>query len=254
MTIAASRVKALCTPAEIALIRASRKGQLENLGPDVLKKNAAQAKKLADKWRDLGRGQSRARSRATGLGEHDSNTKVKEQIFRDALVAYEAQLASVTAAGTPAPKGAKAKTKRDRNAEHRATRAAVRKGMAAVEDLLNAEKPRPKKPSSAKAKSSAAKAPTPAPTPAPVAAKAAPPAAAQPVESKKPKFVAPRGAKAPPPRPAQRGIAVVTAVDQRKAVTAAKKSRIARSGKTTRLAAHIKSHGKRTQARRDAKN
>jgi hypothetical protein len=40
---------------------------------------------------------------------------------------------------------------------------------------------------------------------------------------------------------------------QRHAVTAAKQTRVAKSGKTTRLRAHVKSQGKRTQARRDGK-
>ncbi len=244
MTIAASRVKALCTPTETALVRASRKGQLENLSSEVLKKNAALAKKLADKWRDLGRDQSRVRSRATGHGEHDSNTQVKEQIFREAHTAFTAQLAAIGNGGTSAKASTKPKSKRDRNTEHRATRAAVRKGMSAVEDLLNAEKPR-----RAKSQPAPTPAPEPAAAPAPVAAKSA---ASTPAKKAKP--AAARLAKATPPRPAKQGKPTVSVVEQRKALTAAKKSRLARSGKTTRLASHTKSHGKRTQARRDGKN
>ena len=41
--------------------------------------------------------------------------------------------------------------------------------------------------------------------------------------------------------------------DQRKAMTAAKKSRVIRSGKTTRTLGHVAARGKRTQAKRDSK-
>ncbi len=40
---------------------------------------------------------------------------------------------------------------------------------------------------------------------------------------------------------------------QRQLVAAAKQARVAKSGKTTRLRAHVKSQGKRVQARRDGR-
>ena len=79
MTIPASKVRSCCTSSETALVRASRKGELEQLSHAALKRLAVRAGTLSDKWRDLGRGQSRVRRRKVGFGEIDANTKLKAQ-------------------------------------------------------------------------------------------------------------------------------------------------------------------------------
>jgi hypothetical protein len=137
MIVAASRVKSLCTGSEVALVRASRKGQLEQLSPTQLKRHAARARKLFDKWNDLDRGQSRLRSRQVGFGDSDANTRLKAQIFRESLNSFEAQLAKLESLAIVSANHAKVKTKKARTSDDRATRAAIRKGMSAVEDLLN---------------------------------------------------------------------------------------------------------------------
>ncbi len=240
MTIPAAKVKALCTESEAALVRASRKGELELLSHAEVKQLAVRARKLVGKWRDLKRGQSRTRGREAGFGEADANTKLKKQLFLEALTSFEARLEKLEAKGAhtaakPAPKT----TKKHRTVEHRATRAAVRKGMVAAQDLVNSE---------------LMSEPAPA-APAPVAAKA--PAAKPAVATKKPaKAAAPaaRPAKTAVPKGRQKSVAAIDPTKQRKAITAAKTSRVARSGKTTRVLSHVKSRGKRVQARRDAKN
>jgi len=103
---------------------------------------AVRARKLVDKWKDLGRGQSRARTRQVGAGAVEVNTAIKGEIFRDALKNFEVKLAKFegkvgSPSGKPKPK---TKPKKVRAVDHRASRAAVRKGMSAVEDLLNISK------------------------------------------------------------------------------------------------------------------
>ncbi len=145
MTIPASKVRTLCSTAEAALVRASRKPELEQLTPAQLKRLANQAKKLSDKWADLGRTQSRARNRKVGFGDVDANTKLKAQIFSDALASLEAKLAKAEKSTVSATKTLKPKTKKDRNADHRSDRAAVRKGLAMIEDSIKSRAKKKKK-------------------------------------------------------------------------------------------------------------
>jgi hypothetical protein len=236
MTVPVSKVRSCCTISEVALVRASRKGQLEQLSHSELKRLAVRARALFAKWRDLGRGQSRSRSRQVGFGDLDANTALKAQIFREALESFEAQMERRGGGTAPIAKAPNRKLKRHRSAEHRSSRASVRKSMAAVEESLNAHG-RGKKRAARSAPAAA-----PRPKPAPVAAENATP---------KPKTRS--TARAVPP--AKRAVKV-TGVDpltQRQATSAAKKTRMVRSGRTTRMFSHIASQGKRSQARRDSK-
>lgn len=148
MVVSAAKVRSLCSASEAALVRFSRKGEIEQLTPARLKQLSARAKKLADKWKDLGRSQSRGRGRELGTANAEANTKLKAQIFEEALQSFEARLAKVATA--PAKTGKVSKTaapkrptKKTRAVEHRATRASTRKTLAAKEAKLNA-KPRKK--------------------------------------------------------------------------------------------------------------
>lgn len=145
MTVPAAKVRSLCTGAEVALVRASRKPELEQLSQAAAKRLALRARKLFDKWQDLSRGQSRARARQLGAGAVDENTALKAQIFRDALTSFETKLAKCEASLASGAKKPRPKTKTDRAVEHRASRAAIRKGMTAVEDLLKSNKRKKKK-------------------------------------------------------------------------------------------------------------
>jgi hypothetical protein len=249
MTVPAAKVKTLCTDSEAALVRASRKGELEALSPAKVKQLAARARKLTTKWRDLKRGQSRAHSSQVGFGKIEANTKLKGEIFREALSSFEARLASLDSSADHSADKPRAKSKQDRSAEHRATRAAVRKGMIAAQDLVNSEPKAETKPSavpSAKVSTHSTKGTASAAKPSVSVNQAAAPAkAVAPAVSTK-KSVLPKVRHKIP--------AIVNEAKQRQATTAAKHSRVARSGKTTRLKSHVKSSGKRAQARRDAKN
>ncbi len=136
-TISASKVKLLCTRSEIAIVRASRKPQLEQLSAAEVKRLVVRTRKLFDKWQSLGRGQSRARRRKIGSSALDTNMRLKSQIFRDALQSFEAQLAKLDFSVAPSANTSRPKIKKARTRGHRTTRAAIRKGMTSVKDLLN---------------------------------------------------------------------------------------------------------------------
>jgi hypothetical protein len=90
---------------------------------------------LFDKWQGLSRAQSRGRSGTEGLGKSAANTQLKTEIFRDALENLNARLAALNSSGNA--KGSSDKNKRSRQAEHRATRAAMRQGMMAAKRRAN---------------------------------------------------------------------------------------------------------------------
>jgi hypothetical protein len=138
MSIAASKVRTICTSSEAALVRASRRPQIAQLSHADVRRLSNRARKLFDKWQGLSRAQSRGRSRAKGLGESAANTQLKTEIFRDALESLNARLAALDGSGNP--KGSARKTKRSRRAEHRAARAATRQGMVTTQRQVNSRR------------------------------------------------------------------------------------------------------------------
>lgn len=266
MSVPAATVKSLCTGAEVELVRASRKPELDKLSPAEVKRLADRARKLHDKWRDAKRDQARSKSRVAGVGKPGDNTQLKAQIFAEAREAFEGRLqklaakeagakpaAKTPAKSAPASQVAKTKkTKAQRAIDHRNRRAGVREGLAVTKDILNEPA---RKAKAAGNKAAAAKKPTtkpaaapPAPTPAaaaPATAESAAPAqVAKPPRAKKTKVTklhAPQGDR-------------INAAQQLEAVTAAKHSRVVRSGRTTRMLGHTQARGQRKQARRDARN
>jgi len=262
MAIPASTVRAICTASEAELIRASRKSELDKLSHAEVEKLLSQARKLSKKWRDLGRDQARARSQKVGFGEKAANTKLKVELFGETVTRLEARLAKLDKDA-----GAKAAsvTKKDRSAEHRATRAAVRKGLTAAGDLENETKFQSRKPIANTAAKASAKPVAPKPAAKP-AAKAIIKPATKPTKASKAKQRPSTGLSAvdlvesralttlAPPSKVGGKIGQINPAKQRKAITAAKQSRVLRSGKTTRTLSHVKARGKRNQARRDAKN
>jgi hypothetical protein len=237
MTVPVSKVKLLCTTSEVALVRASRKGKLERLDSAEVKQLALRARKLLEKWQSLGREQSRARNRKVGFGEVNTNTRLKEQIFREALAQFESRLTKAEAAAANLAKKTSPKKKKEWNAEHRATRAAVRKQLSAAERQLRAQ--------SAEKKYRAAQSrATPMSSP-----KEGNPPARSAKQASKPRSV-PRVV---PMAKRPTSTKVTPSGSQRKLSGAAKKARLESSGKTTRMLGHIGSRGKRAQARRDSK-
>ena len=142
MPVPAAKVKALCTASETTLVHSSRKAELAQLDGAEVKKLAILARQLHDKWGDLNRRQSRAHGATHAPHDVDTNSHVKEEIFRDAHARFEERMLELQKAGVSTDAQPRTNTKKHRGVEHRATRAAVRKGMSAAEDLLNAERQR----------------------------------------------------------------------------------------------------------------
>ena len=130
MIVSASKVSTLCTSSELALVMASRQPELNRLTPAQLKSLSLRARKLFEKANDQGRSQARAKSRKLGAGSVAPRTLLKSQVFADALHSFEARRTKLEATPAGAGAGARPKTKKIRNASHRATRASVRKGLA----------------------------------------------------------------------------------------------------------------------------
>ena len=224
MAIPAAKVKEICTPQEAALVRSSRNPALGKLTPAELKKNAARARKLYDKWLAQSRGQSRASSKKTGFGESKPNTSLKVEIFGDALKSYEDKLAKLPAATGPKQKP---KTKKARGAGHRSARAEIRHELALEKESLKkpAKKHVTKKKSVKKTAKKVAK-----------------------------KKSAAKAVVSPPPTGKKIKKTSKKTSQASQAKTAAKKARIKRSGLDSRVLGHVSARGKRVQARRDARN
>jgi hypothetical protein len=234
MAIPAAKLKEILTSDEAALVKASRGPSLAKLSAAELKKHATLARKHYDKWLALGREQSRAKGKKVGFGESAANTKLKTEAFGDALKAFESQLAQT--GGVPAPKK-KPLTKKKRNAGHRATRMEVR-------DEIKEFKLELKEPARKAAKKKAAKKAAPKKVAKKPAESAAPP-------TKKVK----KAKKKTPPKTAPAGNPGL-GFDKgkaRSAKTAAKQSRLDRSGVTSRVRGHVSARGKRAQGRRDSR-
>jgi hypothetical protein len=247
MSVPLSEVKKVCTPSEVELVIASRRPQLKQLTSSEAAKLAGRARKLFDKWQDQQRSQARGRTRRTGFGERDDRTQLKVTIFREALDSLDARVAQFNNEGDrPTSKWAGRKAKQVRTTKHRATRASVRSELADEKAARRAvaKKRMLKKASAAgtgSGKTTAA---------AGKAASAAPAAAATPTPTAKKKKT-PRKKKSVPSDPPSNSPAL--SKQQLAAKASAKKTRIKKSGLTTRVRGHVSARGRRDQGRRDAR-
>jgi hypothetical protein len=263
MAIRMSEVKSLCTPNEVALVEASRKPRLEELSAGQLRQQAVRARKLADKWRDLSRSQSRARSQQVGVSKEESRSTRKEEIFTEALASFEARLAKVAPEG--AAKSTPGQPKQVRAQGHRASRAETRKLLRKEKIAQNRQGAAPAAASSAKA----AKAAAPASRAKKSAAATKTAAVAAPAEAKRsaapkrkvgrkhataPAALVPSLVSKQSQQLSPRGVVSTSPAKQRAAVTASKQARIAKSGLTTRMRGHVSARGRRAQKRRDVRN
>lgn len=142
MPVAKSTARKLTTKAEWALLESSFGDALKELTASQLKQRVVRARKLQDKNRDLARQQrgearGKRKARRTRASQGNANTRAKQELFTEARLRFEAQLARLEAAAA-------------REAERDARRAA-----------RNAAKAARKRPSSRSAgKASAAKSST----------------------------------------------------------------------------------------------
>ena len=243
MTVADA--KRMCTKSELGVVMGSRPEAIEKLSADQLKKNVASARRLRDKWRDLATEQRRETQQAQKARVTDKNARSGEKaaLFAHVLKRYEDQLKQVEASGGAAGKTlAKAPKKKVRAAGHRIKRAVVRDELKAVRSELNAAGKVKKKKAAKKKPAAAAAAPK-----KKVAAKKV-------VKKKAAKKVVKKTAKKKPAfGVGSLGLVAADAGRQLSAETAAKKSRLKASGKTSRVQGHIQARGGRKQAKRDSR-
>jgi hypothetical protein len=242
MAVSLAKFKEIATAAEIELIRTSR--ALKELTTTEAKQLATRARKHYDKWLGLSRGQARERGKKLGFGEIKANTELKLQAFAEALEKFEDHLLKLGSAPA-AKKKAAPKTKQTRNAGHRASRAAIRGELNAVQESL-------KEPARKAAKKKAAKKKT--VKKAAAKKKAVKKAVVEDtplVESAPKKKVPKRGRPAPTPT-ANTGLGLNKGKN-RKANTVAKQARLDSSGVTSRVRGHVSARGKRAQGRRDSR-
>lgn len=240
--------KRMCTKPELGVVMGSRAGAIEKLSADQLKKNVASARRLRDKWQDLATQQRRETQQAQKSRVTDKNARSGEKaaLFAHVLKRYEEQLKQVEASGaTGGVTLAKPAKKKARTAGHRIKRAVVRDELKDVRSELNAA-------SKAKVKKKKAAKKAAAPTAAAPKKKAAKKkVAAKKVAKKK---VAKKAAKKKPAFGiGSLGLVSAEPARQLSAQTAAKKSRLKASGKTSRVQAHVQARGGRKQAKRDSR-
>lgn len=263
MTLSLDEIRSICTKAEYALISSSRTPAIEKLSVAQLKTNATNARKLSDKWQKLSRGQSRTQSRKTGEPNLDSRSYAKQQAIHDALLAYEARLASASTVTTVAA-SAKKLTPKQRTATARVSRQAARTELQGVKKSLNkAAKAASPKPAAAKVSAtSAAKAAATKPVASKAAAKTA--AAKKALVKTAAKRTAKRAtvASSAPAvastkkvvkTTAKTGIAPATPAAKAQLAAKAKANRVKLSNKNSNIAGHVSGKGKRAQAKRDSK-
>ncbi len=237
--------KRMCTKAELGVVMGSRPDAIETLSADQLKKNVASARRLRDKWRDLATEQRRETQQAQKSRVTDKNARSGEKaaLFAHVLKRYEDQLKRVEASGaTGGVTLAKPPKKKVRAAGHRVKRAVVRDELKGVRSELNAA-------SKAKVKKKKAAAPAAGAPKKKVAKKKA-------VKKKAAvkKKVAKKAAKKKPAFGiGSLGLVTAEPARQLSAQTAAKKSRLKASGKTSRVQAHVQARGGRKQAKRDSR-
>lgn len=235
--------KRMCTKAELGVVMGSRPDAIEKLSADQLKKNVSSARRLRDKWQDLATEQRRETQQAQKSRVTNKNARSGEKaaLFAHVLKRYEDQLKQAEASGaTGGVTLAKPAKKKARTAGHRIKRAVVRDELKGVRSELNAA-------SKAKVKKKKA------------AKKAAAPkkkVAKKKVAAKKAvkKKVAKKAAKKKPAFGiGSLGLVSAEPARQLSAQTAAKKSRLKASGKTSRVQAHVQARGGRRQAKRDSR-
>jgi len=272
MSLPLEEIRSACTAAEYAIVLASRSPSIEKLSLAELKKHAANARKLSDKWQKLSRGQSRTQSKATGSPNLDSKSYTKQQAFHEALGAFETQLAKMSSVASVQPASTKVSAAK-RTAGARVARQTTRKELHLEKKTIN-------KAASAKAAAPAASKPTATSKPTAAAAPAVKRTKAKPAAKKaatkgtvtksvaaKDKLVkaaAKRAAKRPAaastaaaPKAvkttAKKGVARPTASAAATLAGKAKENRVALSNKSSNIAGHVSGKGKRVQAKRDSK-
>jgi len=277
MALSSQELRELCTPKEWALIVASQPGAIEKLSATDLKNHASNARKLVSKWQDLSRSQDRVESRKSGSPNPESRSHDKHEAFRNALTAFQTQLAAAPV-GSLASRSQGKPPANARSIEARSQRRDTRKTLGSTKQSLN----RAAKAAAPKANPVAVAAPAKTPTTKTATKKASTkkPAAKKPtaknasaklVALRKKRAVAlasakPAATQAKPAKPAKAPKAIAPKAIAAKAIAAkgspaakasldgkVKATRTAIAGRTNKIAGHVSGKGKRVQGKRDAR-
>jgi hypothetical protein len=261
MSVPHAKVKSVCTAAEVDLVKSSRGAELKKLTLVEARQHAKRARNLLEKSQKLGRTQARPNAKIS-VGATPERTQLKEEIFRDALVAFEVQAERLETAGASS-KVPKQTTKAKRASGHRADRAVVRSELTEEKRTINKKKAAKKK----VAKKKTAKKPAPAEVIAPAAEstkgkKATKKKVAKRVVKKKvakkkttKKTTAKEANIAVTSKRKAKGSAGlhVDNLSQLEVQAAAKQNRLDKSGVTSRVQGHVAARNRRNQARRQSK-
>jgi hypothetical protein len=260
MSVPHAKVKSVCTAAEVELVKASRGTELKKLSLAEVRQQAKRARNLLEKSQKLGRTQARPNAKIS-VGATPDRTKLKEEIFRDAVAAFEAQAEKLEASGASS-KSPKRATKAKRAVGHRGDRAAVRSELTEAKRTINKKKAAKKK--VAKKKTAGKPAPAEVSTAASDTTKgkkAAKKKVAKKVAKKAPKKKAAKKTTSKNPniavtskRKAKGSAALhVDHTSQLEVQAAANQNRLDKSGLTSRLRGHVSAQTRRNQARRQSK-
>jgi hypothetical protein len=262
MRVSMSEARSLCTKPELALVRESTAASLRNLRPERLRSNIDQARRLRDKYRDLASQQRREQRgkgtvRGTRPSQGNQRTLRKQQLFAEALEAFESQLKSVghkTAGKSPKAASMSARqTSRIKKAGRKSERRLSRQGVRAAETVAREAPARPPAPAVAQMPAEAPVVP-PAPAATEDKATSAPPEAAS---ETRPKAKSGSSKKRVSPTPlssvetmAARSTGLKRHSKSTKGMRVLKRKQRANAPK---IRGHVSGRGRRVQARRDAR-
>ena len=235
----------LCTVAEYRVVQASSPRKVSQFDAATLKKHTVEARRLRDKWRDLAQRQRRSVHKAKGgrVAVDSTRSAEKEELFAQVLARFEAAVPGAQQKAAPAKP-----TKGKRLIEHRQTRATVRKALSQHSvELRQKSKNKSAATTMVAPKSAKQEQPSqPAPKSADTGKARKNVATALTAVTKDSIQKSSQPTTSPLKIPDRFG-------KQLRAQTAAKQSRIQRSGLTTRIRGHVSARGKRAQGRRDAR-
>ena len=245
-----TNAKKLCTAAEFRVVQASNPSQVNQFSADALKKHTVEARRLRDKWRDLAHRQLRQVRQSKGVRSADDSNRTakKAELFAKVLARFEG-----ARPGTEKTTSAAKPTKASRSAGHRQTRASVREALSEQTSALRAKSKTKSSQAFARARASAKKERidavkgTSALTEKQGSSVPPVPATGRKKNARKPSSSVSTSSIAGPQK------ALPRFGKQLAAKTAAKKSRIERSGLTTRIRGHVSARGRRAQGRRDSR-
>jgi hypothetical protein len=218
------KAKSLCTAAEWKLVQAASLREIARETPSQLRRNAAQARRLFDKWRQLAKSQARSAQKSRGSRVAVGNARSAEKAGLFAMVTERFDEALAKATG-PAPTQPRRKPTPTRPVAKKASgRTASAKAVPKTR-VAHASKSSAKKVASPKSTAGA-------------------------VSKKAPRTTAVKAkaqAKKAPATPKNEARETRTAA-------LAKQKRFSVSGPQTRIQAHVQARGRRSQARRDSRN